>query len=78
MCILTYFWLLQQGKADWLKPAFGGEGGGSYYLRCTNGSWIDYIEGGIYDAEADWPWSNLENGVVTQFNAKCSDGEKFE
>jgi len=53
MCILTFFWLLQQGKADWLKPAFGGEGGGSYYLRCTNGSWIDYIEGGIYDAEAE-------------------------
>lgn len=80
MCLSTYFWLLQLGKTDWMpsKP-FGGDGGESYNLHCSNGSWIDYIEGGIYSAiEYLSRYPLLKTGVVSKFNARCSNGEKFE
>jgi len=78
MGTLTYFWLLLLGKTDCLSP-FGGEGGSPSYLMCSDGAWINYIEGGIFAAEEYWPQSSdLENGVVTKFNAICSDGKKLE
>jgi len=55
--------------AEWLTGIIGGGGGVRRTLICSTDSWIDEVKGGIYD------WFSLIGPCVTNFEAKCTDGQ---
>jgi len=65
--------LFSLGKAEWTS-SYGGLGGDELSLNCSNHSWIDYVEGGA----AYWSSNVYQGSLITQFNARCSNGESLE